>query len=150
MSDSNNVKGVKLNPRKSRFAQESSAKDDFEKMVNEAVEKKEGYQQMAFDLGKEFLGLMKDKTLPENKGPIAANLEKEVLNKLINFSIMVNTDQNEPEGMGSIGLVTLLLKTSLVFRDNYNRLEYNYELINKKSETLQKRIEELENKLSSR
>lgn len=130
------TKNVKLDSKKSRFAKQAETKQIFEKKVTEVHEKMVGRQQLIFELGKQFLDLLKDKTLTENKGPMHQSLEKEVLGKLTQFAIEVNNDENEGEGMGSISMIVLLFKSMMIMRDNCNRAEYKIEQLEKQLKSL--------------
>jgi hypothetical protein len=122
------TKTVKLDSKKSRFARSSETKQNFEERANAANEKISDRQEQIFDLGKKFVEIMKDKTLPENKGPLQQSIEKEVLGKLIEFAIELNNDDLEQnDGMGSVGLLTLIFRSSLLLRDRYNSIEYKVE-----------------------
>lgn len=130
------TKNVKLDSKKSRFARQAETKQNFENKVTEVHDKMMGRQQLIFELGKQFLDLLKDKTLAENKGPMQQSLEKEVIGKLTQFAMEVNNDDNEGEGMGSISMIVLLFKSMLIVRDNYNRVEYKIEQLEKQLKSL--------------
>jgi cell division protein ZapA (FtsZ GTPase activity inhibitor) len=121
-------KTVKLNPKKSKFAPQFEARqaaEQLDRAASEIHQKSQDRQQEIFELGSRFVEMMKDRTVPTQKGPVAQSVEREVLQQLINFAIEVNTDLNEPkEGMGSVSLLTLMLKVSLLMRDKHNVLEH--------------------------
>ena len=85
-----------------------------------------------------FKKILDDKTLLQNKNIFSLDLEKEIISNLARLAIDMNTDENEIEGMGSVSIITLLLRTSIIQRDRINSLEY-------KSTLLENRIKELEN-----
>jgi len=125
-------KKSKLDSSKSQFNKPS--RPSFESAAEEAVNKAEDKKQKALELTKQFWNVIRDKTLPENKGPLKKDLEKEISNKLISYAIEINgyvdvTDDDgnilgkEPDGMGSVGLIALLMKTVLYQRDVNNLLE---------------------------
>jgi len=133
------AKGLKLDPAKSRFKKKSEERASFHEQAEAIHKKMEGYQLRAIELGKSFIKMLRDKTLPDNKGPLELSLEREVIDKLIGFAIDVNNDQHEKEGMGSVGLITLLLNSLLKVRDNYNKLEYRLSLMEKKLSSLEEK-----------
>lgn len=139
----------KLDPNKSRFAKESVEKKSFQEMAQEVHDKKMTYHQKMFELGNKYVEVLKDQTLPENKGPIAVSLENEILTNLINLAIRLNNDEvEEPRaGMGSVSLLTLTLKYLVKLRDASNIKEFNQI---QKIASLEARIKTLEEKLSSR
>lgn len=124
-------RGIKIDGTRSRFAKQVQNKQIFEKRANEAFDKIQERQQQILELGSKYLSLMKDKTLFQNKGPTDFSIEKEILGNLISFAIEVNTDEVEPEGMGSVGLLTLLFKSAILMRDNFNQVEYRLEQLEK-------------------
>ncbi|HVI40810.1 MAG TPA: hypothetical protein VM577_09130 [Anaerovoracaceae bacterium] len=132
------TKTVKLDSKKSKFAKQLEGKQVFEKRAEVAHQKMMGRQEEIYLLGSKFVEMMKDKTLPENKGPIQQSLEKEILGKLINFAIDLNNDMDEPkDSMGSIGLLALVFKSTLVMRDKYNLLEYKVEQLERQLKSSQ-------------
>lgn len=120
-------KQVKIDNSRSRFARQKSIQEEFEKKADQTFQTMQDRQKEALELGQQFLQMMRDKTLPAQKLPIAQSLERELLNKMVTFAVMVNNDQTEPEGMGSVSLMTLLFKAALIMRDNYNQIEYRLE-----------------------
>ncbi len=118
---------LKIDSRKSRYVRQAETKQAFEKKAEEVHNKILSRNEQAFELGKQFLELMKDKTLPTNKGPMQQSLEREIINKLIAFGTELNNDELEKEGMGGISLLMLVFKSTLTMRDKYNVLEYKVE-----------------------
>lgn len=130
---------VKIDNKKSRYGRQMEEKAEaeqikiaFEKRAEEAHEKMLNRNQQLFELGKQFVEIMRDKTLPVNKGPLQQSLERETLDKLLHFAEEVNNDELETrEGMGSIGLFTLMFRVNLLMRDKCNALEYRVEQLEK-------------------
>lgn len=136
-------KTVKLDNNKSKFSKQAEQKQNFEKRAEEVHNKIVGRQDEIYSLGSKFLEIVSDKTLLVNKGPLQRSLEKETLNKLINFAINLNNDDDEPMAcMGSISLLTLMFRISLLTRDKYNAAE-------DKIEKLEGRVSQLEEQLKS-
>ncbi len=143
--DKEHTKKVKLDPKKSRFSKKKNNKEEFEQRAKETNQKLQGHLVEAFELGKQYKELLEDKTISDNKTFLTENREKEIISKLINYAVKVNTDQNELEGMGSVALLTLLLKCVIRMRDRYNDIEYKYHIL----ERNHIKLEEKFNKLSS-
>jgi hypothetical protein len=122
---------LKINNRKSKYVHQAETKQIFEKQAEEVHNKILSRNEQAYELGKQFLDLMKDKTLPANKGPLHQSVEREVINKLITFGTELNNDTLEQEGMGGISLLMLVFKSTLIMRDKYNVLEYKVEQLEK-------------------
>lgn len=119
--------GVKLNSSKSMFTKDpaqASQKEAFEEQADEAFEEIQDRKQKAVELVQQFWSFVKDETLLVNKGPVKKNLEKEIVSKLLNFASEMNNDPKEPEGSGSVAIITLLLKAVLYLRDSNNDLKY--------------------------
>lgn len=125
-------KSLKLDGSKSQFTK--PARPNFSQAADRAIDNAEGKRQKALELTKQFWDIVRDKTLPENKGPLKKDLEKEISNKLISYAIEMNgeieiTDNEgnvvgkEPDGIGSVSLIALLLKIVLYQRDINNLLE---------------------------
>lgn len=139
------TKTLKLDPKKSLFSKKAAVKNTFEERAQEVHSRMQGYLSEAFELGVQFKEFLEDKTVPSQMGALRRSREKEVIGKLVAFAIRVNNDQDENEGMGSVSILTLLLKTSLAMRDRYNELDYKYHEL----ESYCTRLEAKLNKLSS-
>jgi hypothetical protein len=79
-----------------------------------------------------FFAAIKDRTLPENKSIQDKEHEKEVLNNLAKVANVLNNDETQPEGIGSVALIKLLLETVLYQRDLINILGYNTSVLDSK------------------
>jgi ATP-dependent Clp protease adapter protein ClpS len=104
--------------------------EDLNKKVKQLQEKDSSYKVNFAELAVELSKVMNDKTLRENKNVFSKEIESELLKKLVNLATQVNNDA-ENEGEGSIGLITLLLKISLLQRDRINSMEYRISLLEK-------------------
>jgi hypothetical protein len=116
--------GLKLDPKKSMFAKKTPKPVDFDEKAKEAHAGSEDKKIRGFELSREFLTVFQSKILTINKGPQEKAAEKEAINKLIAWAIEMNTDQMEKEGIGSVGLITLLFNCILKMRDSVNSLEH--------------------------
>jgi len=94
-------------------------------------------------LGKNFIELITDKTLIENKGSIALHAENQVVSDLAKLAIDMNNDETQDEGMGSIGLLVLMFKTALSQRNRINALEYKLQKLEKNPSSVQSRDPEV-------
>jgi hypothetical protein len=124
--------------------------ETFSKKVDEAADKAQSYKLKSAELAIQFLNLINDTTLKANKNIFTKEMEKELLTNLVSLSIDINNDPLEKEGMGSLALITLLLKTVLMQRDKINELSFNYTQLSKKvseevlSELIDKKISSLD------
>lgn len=92
--------------------------------VKKMQEKDSSYKSRTSELALQFKKALDDKTLVQNKNVFAHELEKEILGKMIQLAVEINNDINEPDSMGSLSWITLLLKTCFNQRDKINNLEY--------------------------
>lgn len=110
----------------------AEVKANFEQQADKQFSKIEDYKQQMWDLSVKYKSFIESKVLPENKGPIAANLEKEVLDKLVHLAIEMNEDETQPEGVGSTALCMLLMKCMLLQRDAISSLQFKIDQLEKK------------------
>lgn len=119
------TKGTKLNNDKSMFSKVKVDKESFEAAADKYIGGLQERDKQAVELARQFINIIKDKTLPENKSKVAENVERELKNKLLNLGIDINNDENEEnDGMGSMAIISLLIKTVLLQRDTINLLDY--------------------------
>lgn len=131
--------GVKLDPKKSRFQPKEKKKTqaDFEREIAEYQKNSESLTAKVMQLSNRFMKAVDDKTLLENKG-IGNDVEKELVNELAALALHINNDESQPEGIGSVGLITLLMNAMLSQRDRLNEQAYEIHLLKeqlKKSST---------------
>lgn len=106
--------------------------DDLDKRVQQINEKSFSYKTRASDLANQFNKAMADKTLKSNKNSFSQEMERELLGKMIQLAIEINNDPFEQESMGSLGWITMLLKTCFSQRDRINNIEYFLSILEKK------------------
>lgn len=113
----------------------SEVKSNFEQQADKQFSKIEDYKQQMWDLSVKYKSFIESKVLPENKGPIAVNLEKEVLDKLVLLAIDMNEDETQPEGIGNAALCMLLMKCMLLQRDTISSLQFKIDQLEKNNLT---------------
>lgn len=123
--------------------QEKPSFENFEKKVDQIHKKMNDYKTRASELAVSYKKLIMDKTLPQNKNIFIEDSEKEILSKMVNLAVEINNDEDEQEGMGTLGWITLLLKYFLYHRDRLNSLEYAVSQLQKSNEELKKKITSL-------
>lgn len=130
--------GMKLSNKDSMLSSipKKPSKDDFEKKAVEVNETLNSYVSRAAELTPQFGKVLRDKTLSTNKSPMAIDAEKELLNKLVQLSIDMNTDRFEMEAAGASALINMLLHSLLIQRDKINSLDYSVSLLEKQLATL--------------
>jgi hypothetical protein len=117
---------LKLNQSKSRFSKpnEDNLSKKLEDKVGEIQNRDQKLIKDALEFSTRYMSLIKNKTLKSNKGPIEQDLETEIVKGLIQIAMDLNNDDSKPEGIGSAGVLTLLLRSVLAQRDIINNLEY--------------------------
>lgn len=109
------------------------SQDDFQKRVASSQERLTGYKLSVSQLTQQFLKLLNDKTLKQNKNLFDQDIEKEVIANMIQLAQEINNDPAEQEGMGSLSWITILLKVALSQRNRINDLEYRLSVLEKKA-----------------
>ena len=107
---------------------------EFEEKVRQIQDKDLSYKQRAAELALLFNKTMDDKTLKQNKNIFALDFERDLLSRMVKLAIEINNDGAEMADMGSMGWITVLLKTCFNQRDRINHLEYTLSQIEKKNE----------------
>lgn len=138
--EANIQKGVKLKSDRSTIPHplKETPSEAFDKRVNDSVNNNERIKTEAWELSSKFVKILQDTTLPENRGPIQKDHEKNIINKLISIAIDLNTDETQKEGIGSVGLATLLFNCVLKQRDIINQLRYDCSIISDRLLRLEK------------
>lgn len=124
LSQNSGLKNVSTKPSIFDKIPKKPSATDFKNRVHAAEEQRSENQIEGKELAQTFMKMLVDKTLRENKSPFVLEREKEVLGKMVEFSMKINADEMEPEGAGSMAWITLLLNICLGQRDRMNRLEF--------------------------
>lgn len=125
MSDERQNKGLKISNNKSIFSKDEMKKSiSFEEKANDVFNNYNTRNLKCIDLGKKLILFLEDKTLLENKSPVNKNLEAQVVSEFIEICNEINNDESEKEGIGSMAVMTLLIKTVLHQRDKMNEIYY--------------------------
>ena len=130
---------LKIDNSKSRFGKKNEINKQTQAQFNQQVDEIQEHQNEVVKdvakLSKQYTYFIKDTKLSETKGPIQLELEASIPKELADLILLLNNDESQPEGIGSVGGILLLLKCNLIQRDIINELRY--------------RVHTLENKLSS-
>jgi hypothetical protein len=137
-------KGVKVNNSKSIINElpKKVSKEEFVAKAKEVNNQLNKYGERATELALNFKKILDDRTLIQNKTHLAHDMEKEVLNALLELGVDMNVDQHEEEGMGSMGLIMLLFRSVLIQRDKINQLDYTASLFSKQLKVIEKILKE--------
>jgi hypothetical protein len=135
MADDNNKRrgsGLKINNDHSNIQVPNTTNEAaFDAKASAAKNKMEEHKQTVWELSGKFKAMIEDHTLPENKTIISKDLEKEVLDKLIEIATIINADQVYPDGWGSSALEMLLMKMILLQRDTLNSMAFKIDKLEK-------------------
>jgi len=122
------TRALRLDNKKSRFRPPPSNEPpdyNFEERANALAQKIQARNHKGIELASQFMELMKSKILDENRSKLANQSEGDLRKQLISWLVEINNDEDEElDGMGSAGVITLLLKTFFVQRDRINSLEF--------------------------
>jgi hypothetical protein len=141
-----------VSSKKSMFdtnKEEKPSIENFEKRVDQIHKKISDYKSKAGELALAYKKIIFDKTLPQNKNVFIEETEKETLSKMIKLAIEINNDEDEQEGMGTLGWIALILKYFLHHRDRINSLEYLVVQLQRSNDELKKRVEKLSPNIDS-
>lgn len=151
--EENSKSGVKLDNSKSRFAKKDGSVHS-EKEFNEAIgqhnDRLSKTREKIATLSTSFMNFVKDTTLPENKSPIQVDLEKSTARELIDLAMQLNSDEQQPEGIGSCGMLMLLMRVVLTQRDTINKLSYELKEFKNQHKEQHKKIIEIIKDLDQR
>ena len=111
---------------------------EFEKKVQQVVEKDASSQKKAAELIQQYSKAMNDKTLPQNKNQFQKDVELDLIRSMVTLAQEVNNNGGEREGEGSLICIVPLLKISFAQRDKINNLEYALSQITKQIAALDK------------
>jgi len=125
------MKGLKISNESSMFAPPEKPEESFDEKAKKVISKVEGRKADCAKLASQFVGILNDKILSVNKSPITKDIEKEVVGKLVALASEINSDESEDEGMGSMAVITLLMRSILIQRDKINELAYEVDKIKK-------------------
>jgi hypothetical protein len=116
---------LKIGNQKSMFNKEKEpTQNDFESAVSDYKHNHLNIMNKVSELGVKFKNFINDKTLKQNKSQAKINEEKLVIKELSDIAVLLNSDQNQPEGIGSVGISVLLMQLILLQRDKINELEH--------------------------
>ena len=129
------TKGVKIKSRAAREREEALAaqaeyKKKFEARADQTIAHHNEQSKKAVESVSSFIKMCQDKTLRQNRGAIADNVEREVRQGLIQLALDLNNDENDPDnGKGSVVILSALSKIILDYRDRINELEYELKVL---------------------
>lgn len=135
--------GLKLSAKKSRFAKSDEPKppteEEFKDEVRKFKKRDNDQRNKVADLANKYKSILVDRTVEDNKSPIQKDLEMSIIKDITQICLQLDNDQDQPEGIGSIGLCNLLLQANILQRDIINKLSYDISRLNRVVEKLKPR-----------
>lgn len=110
--------------------------EEFRARASDVNDRFNSYNERAIDAVSSFMKLLEDQTLTNNKSVFASEVEQEIINKFQTLALDMDGDDLQPNGMGSVGVITFLLKVALIQRDKINQLDFNLNQINNKVKSI--------------
>lgn len=124
------TRGVKLkNKAAEQRDKEKAEREEYMRKFDEKAEKTIQHHEergnRAINAISRFIRMSEDKTLAQNRGGIAEDVEREIRQELIQLALDMNNDENEEDnGKGSVVILSVVTKIILTYRDRLNQLEY--------------------------
>lgn len=129
------TRGVKLkNKAAEKVAEDKLAREEYMRKFDERADKTiKHYNDQgsrAIEIISRFLKMIEDKTLAQNRGGIANDVEREIRQDLIQLALDMNNDEAEEDnGKGSVVALSAITKVVMLYRDRLNQLEYELSLL---------------------
>ncbi len=134
-ADARLIKNLKINNSTSTV-KKTSPPIDIEANAQKILSNQEEQRNLTIKLTSQLLALFKDQTLLENKDIRAKEAEERILKDYVAFARLINNDESQEEGLGSIGFSIAIVKCALIQRDRINELEYNIKNLQREVKTL--------------
>jgi hypothetical protein len=125
------TRGVKLkNKSAEKLEQEKKEREEYKARFDDNAEKTVKYHQeqggRAVQIIQRYMKMTDDKTLAQNRGGIANDVEREIRQDLIQLALDLNNDEfEEDNGKGSVIVLSAVTKILLQYRDRINQLEFD-------------------------
>jgi hypothetical protein len=134
------TRGVKLKNRSAeKLEQEKKEREEYKARFDDNADKTVKYHQeqssRAVQVIQRYMKMTDDKTLSQNKGSIANDVEREIRQDLIQLALDLNNDEfEEDNGKGSVVVLSALTKVLLQYRDRINQLEFEIQQMKRTSQ----------------
>lgn len=142
MDNTDNSRGIGLNKVSSKKSMFESNKrpsvSEFEEDARKVNDSSISNKSRVIELSSQFRKIIEDKTLPENRSPLQETFQTETFTKLLELANALNEDDNEPDNVGSMALIVLLMKTNFLLKDKINVLEYKLSLLSEEVKNVSK------------
>jgi hypothetical protein len=124
------TRGVKLKNKSAEIREQEKREREaykarFEENAEKTVKYHENQGNHAVQVIHRYMKMTEDKTLSQNKGSIANDVEREIRQELIQLALDLNNDEfEEDNGKGSVVVLSAVTKVLLQYRDRINQLEF--------------------------
>ena len=117
-------KGLRINNAKSSIPNPVPKPQNFRDNISKILNEEEEQKRLAFEIANRFIGALKDKTLNSNKNVTVRESEKRAIMDMIDFARLINSDETQEENLGTMSIISTLLKAIFIQRDRINETEY--------------------------
>jgi len=134
-----NKKGLKINNSKSRI-KAVPERIDISSNAQHILADREFQNRIGWNLTSRLLAIFKDKKLQENKTQTEKEDESMLLQDYVKFAHLINNDQTQEEGLGTIAFSVAIVKCALLQRDEINEQSRNISVLSKRLSALEAEI----------
>jgi hypothetical protein len=131
-----NKKGLKINNAKSNIPKPPERIDVISN-AQKILADIEFQNKMGWNLTSRLLSVFKNKKLQQNKSEEEKQAENQVLLDYLEFAKLINNDQNQEEGMGSVVFSLAIVKCALLQRDQINEQGKMIDILERKVKMLE-------------
>lgn len=118
------AKTVKISNSNSSVPENIPKPDDFRKNIDKILAQEEEQKRLALQLATIFISVIKDKKLDSAKDPVTRDKEKQSVIDLIDFARLINSDEHQEDNIGTMSLLSTMMRLMIYQRDRLNELEY--------------------------
>jgi len=133
-------KGLRINNAKSSIPNPIPKPQDFRDNISKVLNEEEEQKKIAFEIANRFINALKDKTLDSNKNVTIRKSEKQAIMDMIDFARLINSDEQQEENLGTMSVVSTLLKAIFIQRDKINENEYKIAKLETELASLGRRV----------
>jgi hypothetical protein len=141
-------KGLRINNAKSSIPNPVPKPQDFRDNISKVLNEEEEQKRLAFEIANRFINALKDKTLDSNKNVTVRENEKRAIMDMIDFARLINSDETQEENLGTMSIISTLLKAIFIQRNRINEAEYRVAKLETEIASMGRRLTEVENKNS--
>ena len=122
------------------------SKEEFNKTVAKNENASLDYNNRAVDVALKFRAAIESTVLAQNKTTNDSLAEKDLIRDIVQLATDMNNDELQEEGIGSVAIISLVLRNLLTQRDRINSIDHKNFLLEAKVAELTSKLEELDKK----